>query len=97
MEIPCYQCGKPLSGLILPLSRREECRHCSAQMHCCRMCLHYQPHRQQWCAEERAEPPSSQQLANFCDYFALNTQAWAGDQPDPNADALDKLSSLFDD
>ncbi len=97
MKIPCYQCGKPLEGMILPVSRREECAHCRVEIHCCRMCLHYRKNRHQWCAEDRAEPPSSQQSANFCDYFALNTAPYGGDQGDADRDALDKLSSLFGD
>lgn len=97
MEYQCYRCGSPLSGMILPVSRREECGKCSAEIHVCRMCVHFRANRQQWCAEERAEPPSSTERANFCDYFSPSDGAYQSDGSDPNKEALDKLSSLFGD
>ncbi|MFK7958812.1 MAG: hypothetical protein AB8B96_22170 [Lysobacterales bacterium] len=97
MEFACYQCGKPLTGMILPVSRREECAHCRAEVHCCRMCVHYRKDRHQWCAEDRAEPPSSQQVANFCEYFSPSSTAFGDKHSDSTKDALDQLSSLFED
>ncbi|MEM1090375.1 MAG: hypothetical protein AAF552_03645 [Pseudomonadota bacterium] len=97
MDYQCYRCGNPLTGMILPVSRREECGNCDAEIHVCRMCIHYRSNRQQWCAEERAEPPSSRERANFCDYFAPAEGAYAGSNGDATQDALDQLSSLFKD
>lgn len=93
----CYQCGEALTAMILPVSRREECPSCRAEVHVCRMCLHYRANRQQWCAEDRAEPPSSTERANFCDYYALNENAWSGQGENPDQASLDQLSALFDD
>ncbi|MFK8021028.1 MAG: hypothetical protein AB8B86_14765 [Pseudomonadales bacterium] len=67
----CWRCNEVLEDLILPLSRREECKHCSADQHVCKMCEHFSANTVVQCNEERAEPPSDLTAANFCDYFAL--------------------------
>ena len=92
----CWKCGKPLEDLILPVSRREECRNCRAEIHVCRMCTHFRANRAVWCGEERAEPPRETDVANFCDYFDPNPQAH---QPGQSADerARAELDALFGD
>lgn len=92
-EYACWRCGKVLKDLILPLSRREECAKCGADIHICKMCKHYNKDRAQFCSEERAEPPADVEKANFCDYFELlpnNPSKLRGD-------ALDELAQLFGD
>src|SRR5690606_39282520 len=41
----CWRCGESLAELTLPLSRRDECPKCRAELHVCRMCVHYAPRR----------------------------------------------------
>ncbi|MEM9529438.1 MAG: hypothetical protein AAGA23_00825 [Pseudomonadota bacterium] len=94
-EFQCYHCGNTLAGLILPLSRRETCRACEREMHVCRMCRHFRSQRRDWCGEERAEQPASDDMANFCDYHHLNPNAYQGDAQSETDAALDKLNDLF--
>ena len=70
----CWKCGAALA-LLLPLSRREECPHCGADLHCCRFCREFDPGVAGQCREERAEEVNDKTRANFCDYL----------RPDPDA------------
>jgi hypothetical protein len=93
----CWRCQQPLNQLILPLSRREECGHCQADQHVCKMCEHYARGR---CDEDRADTVSDPDKANFCDYFQLShrsTTPNTGLKPDKNEQAKAKLAALFGD
>ncbi|WP_210401735.1 hypothetical protein [Lacimicrobium sp. SS2-24] len=93
-QYQCWHCGEALQDLILPLSRREVCGHCQADQHVCKMCTHF---GQRGCEEERAEPPSDTEKANFCDYITLTPNAYRGSPKDKNARAKAKLAALFGD
>ena len=56
----CWNCGAALDGVLLPLSRRADCAACRAELHCCRMCVHFDPDAPDRCKEDRAEPPRMQ-------------------------------------
>ena len=92
---PCWKCGKPLEGLILPMSRREECSHCGADQHVCRMCIHFDGKGRGDCSEERAELVSDRERANFCDYFSPSQTAFSGQYEDKAAKAKAELAALF--
>lgn len=92
----CWHCGKPLGELLLPLSRRETCRHCAADLHCCRFCRHYDPAVAGGCREERAEQVNDRTRANFCDYLAPRGDAFQGASVDDRA-ARAQLAELFGD
>lgn len=79
----------------MPLSRREECPQCRAELHVCRMCKHYDPRVSDHCREERAEAVSDATRANFCDYFALSADAWRDDKSPGQSAAKAKLDALF--
>lgn len=93
-EYQCWQCGQALKGLILPLSRREECGQCGADQHVCKMCVHFDG---RYCTEQRADPPNDKEKANFCDYFAPKANAYSGGYVDKSAAAKAKLAALFGD
>lgn len=92
--IPCYACGASLAEVPLPLSRHEYCPGCGTELHCCRMCRHYDSGRANDCTEGRAEPPSNKEGANFCDWFAPKDGAGASSKH-RNDDARAKLEALF--
>ena len=94
-DVTCWNCGKPLPELPLPVSRHEYCPQCAEPVHCCRMCLHFAPDRAEQCREERAEPPTDRTAANFCEFFALNRRAGPGAGDDAGEDARGKLEALF--
>ena len=91
----CWQCGEPLTGMILPVSRREECAGCGAEIHVCRMCVHYDPRVADQCREERAEQVTNKELANFCDYYAPNPDPHRPGKADATDEARRQLDALF--
>ena len=84
-----------MQELLLPLARHEECSHCRAQLHVCRMCVYFDTAAPQQCREPVAENVSDKQRANFCGYFQINPQAYAG--PSDQAADSRKLDALFGD
>lgn len=90
----CWKCGGPLPDLLLPLPRHEECPHCHAQLHVCRMCVFFDTTLAQQCREPVADLVSDKQRANFCGYFQVNAQAFTG-TADQAADARRQLDALF--
>lgn len=93
MEMTCWNCGTALTGVIMPLSRRETCTQCHAELHTCRQCLHFDPAVSDQCREDRAEQVREKDRANFCDYFALNsTPQRAGEK---TSDVSPELAALF--
>ena len=89
----CWKCGGALQELLLPLPRHEECPHCHAQLHACRMCLYFDAAAPQQCREPIADNVSDKQRANFCGYFQINPQAYTG-ASDQTADSR-LLDALF--
>lgn len=69
MDLSCWNCGTLLTTLVLPVSRRADCPECRAELHCCRMCSLFDRDRPEQCLEDRAEPPTNKEVANFCDWF----------------------------
>ena len=91
----CWKCGGTLQELLLPLPRHEECPHCRAQLHVCRMCLYFDTAAPQQCREPVADNVSDKQRANFCGYFQINPQACAA--PSDQAADSRQLDALFGD
>ncbi|MCF2947918.1 hypothetical protein L0668_07360 [Paraglaciecola aquimarina] len=92
----CWKCGTSQENIILPMSRREECKQCSADFHVCNMCEFFDLNKNR-CDEERAEHISDPERANFCDYFkptllkTVNLKRYKSDA------AKAKLAELFGD
>lgn len=101
-ELVCWKCGAALQGVILPMSRREECPACCADQHVCKMCRHYAPQRAGQCTEDRAEEVADKERANFCDYFSPRENAFQGEQGEASVASADaaaraQLAELFGD
>ena len=95
--IVCFRCGASLASLSLPLSRRDECPECSAHLHVCRMCRHFDRAAVRQCLEDDAEDVVDKERLNFCEWFVPSENAF-----DPAAKAeADKakqsLGALFGD
>ncbi len=91
----CWNCGVALEGVPLPISRHEHCAKCFEALHCCRLCRFFDEGLSSGCAEDRAEPPTSKEGANFCEWFTPGAVAGGGDGQDRQADARAKLDALF--
>ncbi len=72
----CFNCGKDISLGVLPkVLRSDDCPHCTADMHVCKMCLHYDLKAYNDCHEPNAVRVVDKEKANFCEFFKINTNA----------------------
>lgn len=94
-DLLCWKCGASLAALSLPLSRRDECKQCRAELHVCRMCLDYDEHVAKRCREPTAEEVSDKEHANFCGHFAPSAKAWQPKDQSAANTALSELEKLF--
>lgn len=93
--LACYRCGASLAVLSLPLGRRDECPSCRAELHVCRMCVHYAPRLSRGCDEDDAPDVRNRESANFCDYFKPSPKAYDAAGAAREAAARDELARLF--
>ena len=96
-NLACFRCGASLSALSLPLSRRDQCPDCSADLHICKMCVHFDKSVPRQCREDGAEDVTDKLRPNFCDWFKPSDKAF---DPAGNAEAeaaKDALAALFGD
>lgn len=91
----CYRCGASLEALSLPLSRQDQCPACYVYLHCCRMCLFFDPAVAEQCREDDAEEVKNKEGANFCDYFRPRSDAHDPQYASAESRARAQLDSLF--
>ena len=94
-ELTCWNCGASLAALPQPISRHNQCPKCFEDLHCCRLCVHYDPQNASRCMEDRAEPPTQKENANFCEYWHANIYAFKPAQKTTGSEAKSKLDALF--
>ena len=96
-NLACYRCGESLASLSLPLSRRDQCPACSADLHVCKMCSHFDRNVPRQCREDGAEDVTDKERPSFCDWFKPSAQAFdPGRKAEADA-AQDALAALFGD
>ncbi|WP_166425911.1 hypothetical protein [Paraglaciecola sp. 20A4] len=93
----CWKCGKDLSNIITPVSRREECSACRSDIHACKMCVYFDASNRTGCDEERAEYIVDKERANFCEYYTLSSRAFDETKLDKQRQAKAQLAALFAD
>jgi hypothetical protein len=91
----CWQCGEPLDEIPLPISRHANCPQCYTELHCCRLCLDFDPGVADQCVEDRAEAVSNKEGANFCEFFRPRSGAFEKPDASRSDAALSKLDALF--
>ena len=96
-SIACYRCGESLAALSLPLSRQDQCPACSADLHVCKMCVHFDRHVPRQCREDGAEDVTEKERTNFCDWFKPSETAFDPARKAEADAAQDALSALFGD
>lgn len=79
----------------MPLSRLSVCLACHAELHVCRLCGFYDTHKPESCTEERADPPTDKQRANFCEYFQPKAGAFELQNDGAANRAKAELDKLF--
>lgn len=93
--IVCWKCGFDLAALLLPLSRRDECPRCRAELHVCRLCVDYDEHVAKKCREPTAEEVSDKTKANFCDFFKPKAGVYVASDTTAADKARAQLEALF--
>jgi len=93
----CWNCGKTLADVPLPISRHAYCTSCFEVLRCCRMCQHYRDLDHTKCAEDRADPPVIKENANFCEFFRPDRNAFNPNVTQANGAAKSRLDALFGD
>ena len=94
-NIVCYRCGESLAALPLPLSRRDQCPQCSADVHVCKMCSHFDTRVARQCREDGAEDVTEKERPNFCDWFVPRDDAFDPDRKSESDAAKAALDALF--
>ena len=94
-SLNCWHCGESLTGVPIPIGRREECPQCAASLHVCRLCQFYDPGASKDCREPVADEISDKEAANFCDYFRPRGGLLASEDGSAAASRA-KLAALFD-
>ena len=93
----CWNCGKTLADVPLPISRHAHCTSCFEVLRCCRMCQHYRDLDHTKCAEDRADPPVIKENANFCEFFRPDRNAFNPNITQASGAAKSRLDALFGD
>ena len=94
-NIVCFRCGESLAELSLPLSRRDQCPSCSADVHVCKMCVHFDKRITRQCREDGAEDVTEKERPNFCDWFVPNPNAFDAAGKSESDAAQKALDALF--
>ena len=94
-DLRCWNCGHALNDVPLPISRHAQCAQCFEALHCCRLCRYFRANATGQCDEERADPPTVKENANFCEWFQPDSGAFSGTRPDRRAAAQQQLDALF--
>ena len=91
----CWNCGENLDDIPRPISRHATCPKCFNELHCCRLCRHYDASANMTCFEDRADPPLQKENANFCDFFSPRFGAFEQSTTDKSGQARESLDALF--
>ena len=94
-KLACYRCGASLEALSLPLTRRDQCPECSADLHVCRMCVHYDRNVARQCREDGAEDVTEKERPNFCEWFKPSSKAFDPARKSEADAAKAALDALF--
>lgn len=95
-SLVCWNCGTGLEDIPRPISRHATCPACFNELHCCRLCRHFDPAASMTCHEERADPPLQKENANFCEFFAPRSDAFDNTSADKSGAARSHLDALFE-
>ena len=93
--IVCWNCGRSLEDIPRPISRHANCPKCFEDLHCCRLCVHFDQSLTGQCDDDRADPPVQKETANFCEFFRPLTGAYEDVRGSRRDVARQQLDALF--
>ena len=82
IKVQCAYCHKTIDLESLHVGRRDECPHCSADLHSCKACKFYDTTAYNECREPMADRITEKEKSNFCDYYQIKTEHGATSQED---------------
>lgn len=91
----CWKCGASLAHLSLPLTKRDVCKQCNAELHACKLCEFYDVSKAKHCREPIAEEVRDKDRANYCDYFRPKADAFVHQLQSAAEQAKAQLEALF--
>jgi hypothetical protein len=90
-KVGCHGCGAT-NEVPAPVSRRETCNRCGADLHCCLSCVFHDRSAYNECREPSAERVVDKDRSNFCDYYAPKVGAVkSGSVAPPAVSDLERL------
>jgi hypothetical protein len=92
VSVACSACGLA-AEVPAPVSPRELCPSCGAELRCCRSCRFYDTRAYNECREASAERVVEKDRRNLCDYFSPGADA--GVSVRGGSPAKDTLEGLF--
>ncbi len=95
-DMVCHNCGREIK-IIAKVRHRDECPHCSADMHCCKNCRFFDPGKNNQCSEPLAEYVRDKLAANYCDYFEPNNRVPLTSRGGAQSVQVDDVRKNFDD
>ena len=90
----CHKCGTPYS-VTDRIGRKDTCRKCDADLHCCLNCRHYNKHVHNECNENQAEWVRDKDRSNYCDYFDPKRGGSSGAGKSSTEEARSRFEDLF--
>ena len=91
-ELLCHSCNKVLDlEQNTKVMRSDECPHCYANIHSCKMCDFYDKTAYNECRESNADRQVDKEMANFCDYFIITSSQKSGSDKDDLTNAANAL------
>ena len=90
IRLQCFSCSKELT-LLMPISRREECPFCRADVRVCKNCQFYDPKVYNECRETQADVVREKDRSNMCDYFSPGSKQAAAASKDALLAAAEAL------
>lgn len=93
LSVLCFSCQTESQFNVSRLSFREECPKCSADLHVCKNCVHYDPKVYNECRETSAEVVLEKERANRCEYFSPSNKS--GKSGPSKADLMAAAEALF--
>lgn len=95
LKLVCWKCGASLDDVPRPITRHSNCLSCYAELYCCRMCRKYDSRYTSKCSDDRTDPPSHKDTANFCDYYSPDFEAFRAGELAAAKSSEAKLDALF--
>jgi len=91
----CHKCGREWTAEKKQPAVKDFCEGCTAYLHCCLNCRHYDPAKHNQCAIGTTEWVGDKAGANFCDEFEFQDAGAIRAESAATDKAREALQGLF--